>query len=600
MREIQVPVLIVGGGGAGLSASIFLADLGIDSLLVERHPATSHLPKAHYLNQRTMEIFRQHGIAQDIYAKAAPRGNLGKMIWLTSLGGDGALDRKVIAEADALGGGSLAPIYDLKGVTPPTNIPQIRLEPILARLAAERNPERLLFRHEFVSMTETASGVEAIVRERDSEEKLLVRAQYVIGADGGKTIGAQLGVRMVGPTQMLDVVTLYVAADFSQYITEDRAVMRFYMNPDEIGTAQYLAGLLAFGPNHWDRHSEEWGVVFAYDVGDPKVKTDADAVALIKRFLKVNVPISVRQISHWTVEAVVADKMRVGRAFLVGDAAHKHPPAGGLGLNSAIQDAHNLCWKLAFVLRGLAPASLLNAYEAERRPVIERNAEWALFSWLSNTTLHAAMGFMNGAPEGYNKMVLGKLLADSADGESRRAYMNEVLKTARVEFAVHDLEMGFAYRRGALMDDHTPYPPRDPMGHVYTPSTHPGCRLPHAWLRCAETAISTHDLLPMGGFLVLTNAQGGDWCVAANRLAADTGLPIRAVRIGDVGCDASDPSGTWTAVSGIDSGGVVVARPDGHVCLRIATRVEDAYSVLRGALAEVLAAPTATPVSQDP
>src|SRR5277367_1373199 len=120
MDELTVPVLIVGGGGAGLSASNFLADLGVESLLVERHAATSHLPKAHYLNQRTMEIYRHHALADAIYAKAAPRKNMGKARWCTSLGGDGPLDGICFATVDIMGGGDLTGVYDRKGVTPPT------------------------------------------------------------------------------------------------------------------------------------------------------------------------------------------------------------------------------------------------------------------------------------------------------------------------------------------------------------------------------------------------------------------------------------------------------------------------------------------------
>src|SRR5262249_45643835 len=106
-RHIKVPVLIVGAGGSGLTASIFLADLGVRSLLVERHPSTSKQPRAHLLNARTMEIFGQHGLADDVYRAGAPRENCGAMVWLTSLGGDGPLDRRVLYRTSAYGGGDL-------------------------------------------------------------------------------------------------------------------------------------------------------------------------------------------------------------------------------------------------------------------------------------------------------------------------------------------------------------------------------------------------------------------------------------------------------------------------------------------------------------
>src|SRR5213596_4416482 len=105
MSVIKIPVLIIGGGGCGLSSSIFLSDLGVDHLLVERHASTSHLPKAHYLNQRTMEVLRQHGVAESVYAVGTPLENFGKVRWRTSLGGDGPLDARTIFEMDGFGGG---------------------------------------------------------------------------------------------------------------------------------------------------------------------------------------------------------------------------------------------------------------------------------------------------------------------------------------------------------------------------------------------------------------------------------------------------------------------------------------------------------------
>ena len=131
MPVIDVPVLIIGGGGCGLSASIFLSDLGVQHLLVERHATTSKLPKAHYLNQRTMEIFRQHGVADSIYQVGCPLEKFGKVRWLTSLGGDGPLDRRTIFEMDAFGGGSLRERYNADSPCESGNYPQLRLEPLL-------------------------------------------------------------------------------------------------------------------------------------------------------------------------------------------------------------------------------------------------------------------------------------------------------------------------------------------------------------------------------------------------------------------------------------------------------------------------------------
>jgi 2,4-dichlorophenol 6-monooxygenase len=592
MRRIDVPVLIVGGGGCGLSASNFLADLGVESLLVERHPSTAHLPKAHYLNQRTMEIFRQHGLADAVYAEAAPRKNMGKILWCTSLGGDGPLDGVVFLALDALGGGGLTAQYDLKGVTAPTNLPQIRLEPVLRRIAEQRNPGRLLFRHELMSLTQDAHAVNAIVRDLDAGEDILVRANYLIGADGGKTVGPALGIKVTGPTQMADFVMSHISADLSKYIKEDTSVMRIILHPDQVSVSGQLhtGALLTFGPNHWDGRSEEWGVAWSYQPDDPERHNEEQIIPRIKAFLKIDVPIKVHRVSHWYLESLVADKFQAGRVFIAGDAAHKHTPSAGLGLNAAIQDAHNLCWKLAFVLQGKAPPSLLDSYETERRAVTQRNADWSMFSMFNHNVLVASLGLINGAPAEFNEAQFAKLLADNADGQSRRARVNEVFKLSRMEYAAHDMEMGFNYPVGAVVDDASPMPVRDPMGAVYTPSSRPGCRLPHAWLRHKERAVSTHDLLPMGGFLLLTGEGGQGWCAAAQKLAAETGLRLSSVLVGESGGEVLDPSGAWAEVRGVAADGAILVRPDGHVGFRAATAVDDAYALLGSALRDILCA----------
>ena len=129
--DFDIPVLIVGGGGCGLTSSLILSDLGVEHLLIERHAGTSILPKAHYLNQRTMEVFRQHGVADSIYAVGTPMGQMSKVRWRTSLGGDGPLDGKTFYEIDAFGGGKVAPLYARDSPCPSSNYPQIRLEPLL-------------------------------------------------------------------------------------------------------------------------------------------------------------------------------------------------------------------------------------------------------------------------------------------------------------------------------------------------------------------------------------------------------------------------------------------------------------------------------------
>ena len=218
MTVLETPVLIVGGGGCGLSASIFLSNLGVEHLLVERRDTTSHLPKAHYLNQRTMEIFRQHGVGDAIFEVGCPIEKFGKVRWLTSLGGDGPLDRKIIHAMDAFGGGSLRDTYEADSPVMASNYPQLRLEPLLKREAERRAPNSIRFGHEVESWEQDADGVRVTVHDLAADERYTIAARYLIAADGGRTFGPALGTEMAGPTEMLDMVSTHFSADLSRVL----------------------------------------------------------------------------------------------------------------------------------------------------------------------------------------------------------------------------------------------------------------------------------------------------------------------------------------------------------------------------------------------
>jgi 2,4-dichlorophenol 6-monooxygenase len=216
---IDVPVVIIGGGGCGLTLSTFLSDYGIDHYLFEKHSGTAQLPRAHYINQRTMEIFRQHGIAERIRAVGCPIRNMSQTDWRTTLGGDDPLDGRVIGSVPSFGGCAGSPdfeIYREHGAELSSNLPLVRAEPILREIAEERNPGRVLFNHTVLGFTQGEDHVLVRVQRPDGKVDVY-RALYLAGADGGKLVGPTIGAEMEGPRNLVEFLSVYFKADLSKY-----------------------------------------------------------------------------------------------------------------------------------------------------------------------------------------------------------------------------------------------------------------------------------------------------------------------------------------------------------------------------------------------
>jgi 2,4-dichlorophenol 6-monooxygenase len=562
MTVIETPVLIVGGAGCGLSSAIFLARLGIETWLVERHPTTSPAPKAHYLNQRTMEIFREEGLAERIYDLSTPAANMSRVGWYTSLGGDGELDRKTIHLMDAFGGNSLRETYERDSACRAANYPQLRLEPLLLDHARTLPVAHLNYNHELQSFTQDADGVTATILDRKAGTPYQVRATYMLGCDGGRMIGPALGIAMDGIDRLFDMVTCHFGADLSHVIEDDSPMIRWFINPEKGGS--WGSGVMvALGPKHYDRQSEEWLLHFAFQPDDPGQFDAESVVPRLKELLRLpDLDPKIIRMNNWKVQGVLARHFRAGRIFLAGDAAHRHPPTTGLGLNTAIQDAHNLAWKLAAVFKGVASAQLLDSYEAERRPVASRNVNWAMLTFQNHLVIDAGIGLIAGAPVEINREAFRVLFSDTPEGVTRRQRLSEVIRTQRAEFQAHDVEIGFHYDSAAVVPDGSGPPPPSPMGDHYEPVTRPGHRLPHVWVTREGKAFSTHDLVGRGRFVLLTAPENHVWRQAAAELAPEVRPGI--ISIGSGG-DYDDPDGAWRRLRGTEGDGAILVRPDGHV-----------------------------------
>lgn len=589
----SVDVLVVGGGGCGLAISIFLADKGVDFLTIERHASTSILPKAHYLNQRTMEIFRQHGLADEVFAKGTPPYNRSRTKWYTSLGGDNPLAGKTIFEMGSLGGHGTPRILHYLETSPTdtANLPQIRLEPLIKSHAESRDAARIRFSCELIEFSQDAEGVTAKLRHVDTNQTETIRAKYLVAADGGRTVGKTLGVAMEGPTKLITQVSVHFEADLSQWIPDDRVLLN-WLKPMH---RQGVSVIVPMGPDKWGRNSPEWSLGFPRMPFDPPSFNEEAAADEVRKILGVaDLPVKVRCVSEWAVEGVLAERYRIGRVFLAGDAAHRHPPTTGLGLNTGIQDAHNLAWKLALATQGKAGDKLLDSYEAERRPVGAFNVEWALNAFFNHMLLE--MGVVAVHPNNLTEVqtpghVIGAvqgLFADSANGRMRRDRLATIFGTQAIEFFAQDVELGFVYESSAIVKDGTPAPARPADGQLYTPTSRPGHRLPHCWLDKRGEKLSTHDLTGRGAeFVLIVRGQGQAWRAAAEAAAAATGAKIKTVVVGR-GDDFLDTEARWSELSGTHEDGAVLVRPDNMVAWRSAALPDDAGAKLTHGLQGVL------------
>jgi 2,4-dichlorophenol 6-monooxygenase len=582
--SIEVPVLIVGGGAAGLASSLLLSRLGVETLLVERRPASSDLPKAHILNQRTMEIFDTVDLADEVYEQGSPLEAMGRVAWYTSFAGPTPLHGRELAWRDAWGGGADADRYARVSPFRHTNLPQMRLEPIMRRRAEERAPGRVRFSHELIDLTQDADGVTGRIREVGSGREYSVRAQYALGADGGRTVGRTIGAKLEGQVGLVDMVSTHVIADLSRLAPDPRVSIFWFINPDTHGSIG-SGVLIKMGGAGWGPSANEWVFAFATTPDDP---TDFDPEYVRERMRRAvgvaDLPVEPRRPSRWHIESVVADRYSDGRVFLLGDAAHRHPPTGALGLNTAVQDAHNLAWKLALVLRGDADPALLDTYGAERRPVALHNAEQSLASFFAHAEIDEAIGIDQQSSERSWTAVEALF----AEGGPIRARVDAAVDRKGREFSALRRELGYRYSlpaataRSADSDDD---------GILFEPSGAVGERMPHAWVGSVVERVSTYDLTAPDRFTLFIGADGEPWRVAASGLDA----PLDVIAIGD---DAmADTHGAWARQTGIGPGGAILVRPDHHIAWRAETAPADAGAALADALAAALGRSLSSQVS---
>ncbi|MEJ8280838.1 FAD-dependent oxidoreductase [Pseudonocardia spirodelae] len=575
---VTTDVLVIGSGPAGSSAALFLAGLGVDHLVITKYRWTADTPRAHITNQRTVEILRDQGVEDDVVAEGTPSHLMGETVFCTALAGEELGRVRTWGTHPARRAD-----YTLASPSSHCDLPQDILEPILVGRAAERG-SRFRFDTEYLGHVQDEDGVTVTARDRITGAELTIRARYVIGADGGRSaVARDAGLPFSGRGELAGSMNIVFDADLTRLVEHRPSVLYWVLQPGAD------VGGIGMGVLRMVRPWTRWMAIWGYDLaGPPPELDDAAATAIVHDLLgDTSVPVTVRSTSLWTVNELWATRYRAGRVLCAGDAVHRHPPSNGLGSNTSIQDAYNLCWKLAMVLRGQAGPGLLDSYDAERAPVGEQVVRRANRSVEEFGPIFEALGLAPGTDPAVMRASMAARGDDTPAGAERRAALRRALELKDYEFNAHGVEMGQRYT-GAVVEDGTPEPPpeRDPELY-YRPTTRPGARLPHCWLGRDGHRVSTHDVTGKGRFALLTGIAGGAWAGAARTVADELGIELAAHVVGP-GRELTDLYDDWARLREVGEDGCVLVRPDAHVAWRSHAAVADPAGALRGVLRAIL------------
>ncbi|WP_460441458.1 FAD-dependent monooxygenase [Amycolatopsis stemonae] len=536
---------MIGAGPAGLTAAHVLGRLGTRCLLAERRSAVGTLPRATGIRIRTMELFRAWGIDDAVIRRSFPVRDGGEFAWVHTLAGE------------QFGRTSMAELQDggaRRAATPMEVVfsPQDQIEPVLLD-GLDHNPNaEVRLSTEITSLTEDDDGIVATAEDQVTGAVTRIRARYVLGADGAGSFTRRcLGVVLAGPDARASFVNIDFRADLQLYAGDRPAALYFVLNSRSSGTIAARDG------RHRWYFSVLAGGATTVDAADPEscVQAVRDAVGV------PDLAVEVESVRSWQMDAKVAAHWRRGNVFLLGDAAHRFPPTGGFGMNSSIQDAHNLAWKVHAVLAGWAGPGLLDSYEAERRPIAQFNAKQ---SW-RNMDLMTETGF---DPQVY-AFAAGLEAEFDAPERPLRARIRRGIPVQRPQFDGLGQDIGYAYTSSAVISD-VPAPSleQDPE---FEPSAAPGRRVPHHAVLRNGVEVSPLDLVE-GRFTLFAGEDGARWADAAREAARLRGVPLRAFRVTsgpETGAtELQDPAGTWGKSAGVEADGASLVRPDGHIAWR--------------------------------
>ncbi|WP_142337547.1 FAD-dependent monooxygenase [Bacillus sp. AFS059628] len=536
MKSNDVPVLIVGGGLSGLASALFLAKHNVDYLLVERHPATAIHPKAGGITFRTMELFRELGLEQRIRSAGKALENCRGRIAVHTIA---EVNKEELAKMRATQYGNDEKLLrKIEEISPSkqTACYQITLEEIMLQEARTLGGE-LSFYHELVSYEQNKHGVIATIRNRETEQERIIHCDYVIAADGAKSkMREQLGISTEGRGTIGGYyMNIYFAADLSEFMQGDAFGFTMVLHPEVLG-----ALIPVDNERRWIYH-------VSYDPLKGERPEDF-TIERCKQIIQIaigstNVEPEIVSVLPWEAAESTSTKFQDNRIFLVGDSAHIMPPTGGFGSNTGIQDAHNLAWKLAAVIKGKAKPKLLETYHKERYPVAKLTTEYA-----SSLLFRAA----NREEGSLNNM----------DGLA--------------------VTVGYQYCSEAILDESATSHRMD----IVDLNGRPGTRAPHFWGMYKGKEVSILDLFG-NNFVLLTGVDNSSWAEAVYDVSSKLGININVYRVGLSG-DFIAQENVFRELYGIENEGIVLIRPDGFIGWRSEKAVVNPDVILEEVMSNLL------------
>jgi 2-polyprenyl-6-methoxyphenol hydroxylase-like FAD-dependent oxidoreductase len=533
-------VLIVGAGPVGLCLALDLAQRGVHCLVLERRSAgEAPSVKCNHVSARTMETFRRLGLAARVRAAGLPDDYPNDVVVRTTATGYELTRIHIPCRRDRYTDHS-GPDGDWPTSEPPHRVNQIFFEPVLFEAARETPGVTLLNRVEYLHHVQDANGVTATVRDLDNDREFQVRAEFLVGCEGGRSqVRREIGARLSGDDVIQRVQSTYFRApQLMQLITKPDAWMSYLYTTERAGNLVAIDG------------RETW-LLHNYLLPQEADADSVDRDACLRRLLGVGADFQYTLLAKedWIGRRLVADRFRDRRVFICGDAAHLWVPYAGYGMNAGIADAMNLSWMLAAHLSGWAPEPILEAHQRERQPITEQVSRFAM---------QHALGAIR------ERTTVPPALEDATPaGDAARSEVGEAAYALHVQqFACAGLNFGYFYDDSPIIAYDGESAPGYTM-HRHTPSTAPGCRAPHFVL---EDGRPLQDAL--GAWYTLLRFDAAVDVAPLQRAAAAAGVPLALL---DVQVTLAPPAYRHR---------LLLCRPDQHVAWRADTVPADPAALI--------------------